>query len=76
MSKQPLYEVEGRPVFYRDVLHCPPRLFNRAGSSVRAYLADNGAGEATMRNLINAGHIAPGGLTILHKGMTYAATAI
>ncbi len=29
-----------------------------------------------LRNLINAGHIAPGGLTILHKGMTYAATAI
>ena len=26
MSKQPLYEVEGRPVFYGDVLHCPPRL--------------------------------------------------
>ena len=50
MSKQPLYEVEGRPVFYGDVLHLPPRLFNRAGPSVRAYLADDGSGEATMRS--------------------------
>lgn len=50
MSKQSLYEVEGRPVFCGDVLHCPPRLFSRAGPSVKAYRADNGAGEATVRS--------------------------
>lgn len=49
MSGEPLYEVEGRPVFKGDVLHCPPRLFNRAGAWVYAYRSDNGSWEAVTR---------------------------
>lgn len=48
-QRLPLYEVEGKPVYEGDVLHCHPSIFSRAGATVKAYQESFG-GRAVMRS--------------------------
>ena len=48
-QRQPLYEVEGKPVYEGDVLHCHPSLFSRAGLTAKAYRESFG-GRAVMQS--------------------------
>lgn len=48
---KPLFEVEGRPVFRGDLLHCPPHLFSRAGETVRAEFPEYGDGRVVVRSI-------------------------
>ena len=50
-QREPLFEVEGRPVFRGDLLHCPPHLFSRAGETVRAEFREYGNGEVVVRSI-------------------------
>lgn len=49
-DKRPLFQVEGRDVYYGDELHVHPLDFRRAGHKVRAYRPDYGSGEVVVRS--------------------------